>query len=63
VKKFSVTQQKAQAAVDAARKADDAEHTARETAMYAAVAKTLGKDAGAVQKAFEANRPAPPTRP
>jgi hypothetical protein len=28
--------------------------------MYTAVAKALGKDVAAVQKAFEANRPAKP---
>ena len=61
VKTFSVSQSKAQAAVDAAEKADRAEHTARERAMYAAVAKALGKDTAAVQKAFEAGRPAVPT--
>lgn len=59
--KFSVSQQKAQAAVDAAEKAHAAEHSARETELYAAVAKALGKDADAVQRAFEANRPARPT--
>ena len=36
------------------------EHEARETALYAAVAKALGKDAAAVRDAFEANEP---TRP
>ncbi len=55
-KRFSVTEAKAQAAVDAAEKAHEADHQARETAMYAAVAKALGKDAAAVQKAFEAHR-------
>jgi uncharacterized membrane protein YkoI len=61
VSKLSVTKEQAQAAVDAARKAQEAEHTARETAMYAAVAKALGKDADAVQKAFDASRPTQPT--
>ncbi|HEV7804181.1 MAG TPA: Clp protease N-terminal domain-containing protein [Solirubrobacteraceae bacterium] len=37
-----------------------AEHTARDTAMYAAVAKQLGLSVDAVQAAFEANRPARP---
>ena len=58
----SPSETKAQEALDAARKAGEAEHTARETALYAAVAKTLGKSADAVQKAFEANRPTKPTR-
>jgi hypothetical protein len=31
--------------------------------MYAAIAKALGKDADAVRKAFEANRPARPATP
>ena len=57
--KFSVSQEKAQAAVDAAQKAHEAEHQEREAAMYAAIAKALSKDADAVQKAFEANRPSP----
>jgi len=39
-----------------------AEHTAREAAMYAAVASELGLSADAVKAAFEANRPAKPTR-
>ena len=60
VAKLSVTKAKAQAAVGAAEKAEQAEHQAREAAMYAAVAKALGKDAAAVQKAFEAHRPARP---
>jgi hypothetical protein len=59
--RLSVSRQKAQAAVDAAEKAHEAQHQQRETAMYAAVAKALGEDAAAVQKAFEANRPAMPT--
>jgi hypothetical protein len=41
--------------IDAAHMAD---HTARETAMYAAIAKELGVEASAVKAAFEANRPA-----
>ena len=63
VKTFSVTEAKAQAALDAVRKAHEADHEARETAMYAAIAKALGKDADAVRKAFEANRPAKPATP
>jgi hypothetical protein len=74
-KALDVTEAKLQSAVEAARpdkpaapdpktrgQDDAAEHTAREAAFYAAVAKTLGKSADAVQKAFEANRPAMPTR-
>jgi len=41
--------------VDAAHRA---EHTAREAAMYAALADRLGVSAAAVKAAFEANRPA-----
>lgn len=63
VKKFSVTEAKAQAAVDAARKAHEAEHTARENELYAAIAKSLDKDAAAVKKAFEDHRPTPPAAP
>jgi protein-disulfide isomerase-like protein with CxxC motif len=63
VKRFSVTEAKAQAALDAVEKTHEAEHAARETAMYAAIAKALGKDADAVQKAFEADRPARPSAP
>jgi uncharacterized membrane protein YkoI/protein-disulfide isomerase-like protein with CxxC motif len=63
VDKFSVTEAKAQAALDAVETAQQADHEARETAMYAAIAKALGKDADAVQKAFEANRPAKPATP
>ena len=44
--------------LDAAREAD---HTAREQAMYASVAEALGKTTAEVQAAFEANRPAKPT--
>ena len=45
--------------IEAAHKA---EHTAREAAMYAAVAAYLGVSADAVKAAFEANRPSKPTR-
>jgi hypothetical protein len=47
------------ATIEAAHKA---EHEAREQAMYAAVAKELDLGADAVEAAFEANRPAKPTR-
>lgn len=47
------------ATIEAAHKA---EHEAREQAMYTAVAKELGLSASAVEAAFEANRPAKPTR-
>ena len=50
------------AAFDKVEAAHEAEHTARETAMYTALADALGKTASEVQAAFEANRPAPPTR-
>lgn len=60
VKKFSITTAKAQAAVDAAQKAHEAERTVRQSALYAAVAKTLGKSTADVQKAFEANQPTKP---
>jgi protein-disulfide isomerase-like protein with CxxC motif len=49
--------------LDAAHKAD---HSARETAMYAAIATQLGLGTDAVKAAFEANRPAkqgPPPAP
>ena len=45
--------------LEAARKA---EHESRHQAMYAAVAEALGKTAAEVEAAFEANRPAKPTR-
>ncbi len=48
------------AALDKLHTAHEADHTARETAMYAAIAKTLDVDAAKVKAAFEANRPAPP---
>src|SRR4051794_14067896 len=49
-----------QAAVDKLEAAHKADETARHTAMYAAVAKSLGVSSDAVQAAFEANLPAPP---
>ena len=45
--------------LDAAHKAD---HAADHDAEYAAIAKTLGVDADAVKAAFEAARPAKPTK-
>jgi protein-disulfide isomerase-like protein with CxxC motif len=45
--------------LDAAHKAD---HSARETAMYATVAKELGLTSDAVKAAFDANRPAKPAK-
>jgi protein-disulfide isomerase-like protein with CxxC motif len=50
------------AALDKIETAHKAEHTAREAAMYAALAKELGLSADAVQAAFEANRPAKPAK-
>jgi hypothetical protein len=53
-----------QAAVEAAlakvQAANQADHDARETARFTALAKTLGVDAAKVQAAFEAVRPARP---
>ena len=62
-KKFSVSEAKAQAAVDAARKAHDAERAAKQDELLAAVGKSLGKSSDEVKKAFEANRPTPPAKP
>ncbi len=59
-KRFSISEAKAQAAVDAAHEAHEAKHEQREDAMFAAIAKALGKDAAAVEQAFEANRPPRP---
>ena len=42
--------------------AHKAQHTARQTAMHAALAKELGLSTDAVQAAFEANRPAKPAK-
>lgn len=50
------------AAFDKIEAAHQAEHQARETAMYEAVAKALGKTTDEVKAAFEANRPAKPAR-
>jgi protein-disulfide isomerase-like protein with CxxC motif len=49
-------------AFDTIEAAHQADHAARETAMYAAVAKELGLSADAVEAAFEANRPAKPAK-
>jgi hypothetical protein len=49
------------AAFDKLDAAHEADHTARESAMYAALASALDKTAAEVQAAFEANRPAKPT--
>lgn len=62
-KKFSISEDKAQAAVDAVQKANEAEREAKQDEFYAAVAKTLGKSADDVKKAFEAARPTPPAKP
>ncbi|MDO8189076.1 hypothetical protein Q5424_25655 [Conexibacter sp. JD483] len=62
-KKLSITQAKAQAALDAVHTAHDADSGDRagrdgdRSDFYAAVAKALGKDAAAVKQAFEANQP------
>jgi hypothetical protein len=57
---LSIDEATVQAAFDTIEADHQADHTARETAMYAAVAKELGLSADAVQAAFEANRPAKP---
>jgi hypothetical protein len=49
------------AALDKLEAARTAEHDARHQAEYAAIAKTLGVNADAVQTAFDAVRPAKPT--
>ena len=50
---------KVKAALDKTETAHrNADHAARETAMYSALAKQLGVSADAVEAAFEANRPA-----
>jgi UDP-N-acetylmuramyl pentapeptide synthase len=41
------------------RQANRADHEAREAALYAAVAKALGKTTAEVKAAFEAARPTP----
>ncbi len=50
------------AALDKIEAAHKAEHSTREAAMYAALAKELGLSTDAVQAAFEANRPAKPAK-
>ena len=62
-KGLSLSEAKVKAALEELRAAHEKEHDARRTAFYAAVAKTLGKDAAAVQKAFEAERPKAPATP
>jgi hypothetical protein len=62
-KELGVAAADVQAALDAVEKAHEADHEAREAAMYAAIAKALGKDADAVKQALEANRPAKPATP
>lgn len=61
-KKFSISEDKAQAAVDAVQKAHEAERDAKQDEFYAAVAKSLGKSTADVKKAFEAARPTPPAK-
>lgn len=58
---LGIDQATVQAAFDELDAAHEAEHTAREQAMYASVADALGKTTAEVQAAFEANRPAKPT--
>ena len=58
---LNIDQATVQAAFDKLQAAHEAEHQARETAMFEALAKSLGKTADEVKAAFEANRPAPPT--
>jgi hypothetical protein len=62
-KGLSIDEATVKAALDKIAAAHEADHAARETALYAAVAKSLGLDASAVQKAFEAACPKPPARP
>lgn len=59
-KAFDVSTAKATSAVEAAEKAHQAEHDAREDAMAAALAKALDLDTAKVQAALEANRPQRP---
>ena len=56
---LNIDQSKVQAAFDELDAAHKADETARRTAMYAAIAKSLGTTADAVQSAFEAVLPAP----
>jgi uncharacterized membrane protein YkoI len=58
-KGLSQTEAQVRSALTQVAQAHQAERTARESAMYAAVAKALGKDAAAVKAAFEAARPTP----
>jgi hypothetical protein len=57
---LGIDQATVQAAFDKLEAARKADHTAREAAMYAAVAAQLDVSADAVKAAFEANRPAKP---
>jgi hypothetical protein len=57
---LGIDQAAVQSAFDELDAAHEAEHTAREQAMYASVAEALGKTTSEVQAAFEANRPAKP---
>ena len=59
---LSLDEATVKAAFDKLGAARKANHTARATAMHAAVAKELGLSAGAVKAAFEANRPAKPAK-
>ncbi|HST39501.1 MAG TPA: hypothetical protein VLK58_08330 [Conexibacter sp.] len=54
---LSKSEAEVRAALDTLATAHRAEHAARETALYAAVAKALGKEAADVKAAFEAARP------
>jgi hypothetical protein len=62
-KGLNVDESTVKAALDKIAASHEADHVARETAFYAAIAKSLGVDASAVQKAFEAACPKPPARP
>lgn len=60
---LSIDEATVKAALDKIEAAHKADHSVRETAMYAAVAKELGLSTDAVKAAFEANRPAKPAKP
>ena len=57
---LNIDQSTVQAAFDELDAAHKADETARRTAMFAAIAKSLGTTTDAVQSAFEAVLPAPP---
>jgi hypothetical protein len=61
-KGLDVSEAKVKAALADLVAAREKEHEAREDERYAAIAKTLGLDAADVEKAFEAARPARPTK-